>query len=100
MSEPEATDDDLDVDAWVRRSRRIAALRFAVVGLVSAVAGFAMYLYGGSLARRQEGSEVQFGLPDQLRLAGATVLVLSGVFLLIAAVTAARARRPTHSTDL
>ncbi|HEY1558717.1 MAG TPA: hypothetical protein VGF94_28035 [Kofleriaceae bacterium] len=78
-------DDDPELAELVRANRRAAGGRMLVVGLLVALGGVGVLVYGMSLANQQAGSAVQFTLPDKLTLVGGIAAAI-GVLLAIPGV--------------
>lgn len=81
---------DDEVDDFVRRGRRGAAIRIGVLGVVVLLGSIGSYVYGRHLNWKQRNSEVRYALPDQLELFGMIGGGLGVLFLVIAVFKAVR----------
>jgi hypothetical protein len=84
----DSSDDD---DKFISGMQRKAAFRLVLLGLAIVAVGAMFIGYGRHYAEMQENSQVQFALPDIMKIAGMVGAFIGGVLTAVGIVRRIRA---------
>ncbi len=84
-------DESADDDEFVSGLRRKSVLRLILVGLAVVSGGASFIGYGVHYADMQANSQVQFALPDIMKIAGSVAAFIGGSLVVTGAVRRIRA---------